>query len=89
MSVQRFATREVVARPVPADVRSASTKSPTAQQISNLVAIVLPFAAFAFAVVMLWGGPIQWIDLTVLVVGYVATCLGITVGFHRLLVASG
>jgi stearoyl-CoA desaturase (Delta-9 desaturase) len=58
---------------------------PTAQQVSNLVAIVLPFAAFGFAVVMLWGGPITWIDLTVLVVGYVATCLGITVGFHRLL----
>src|SRR6185503_2962159 len=45
----------------------------------------LPFAGFGLAVVLLWGGPIQWIDLVVLVVGYVVTCLGITVGFHRLL----
>jgi hypothetical protein len=52
---------------MPTDLRSASPK-PTAQQVTNLVAIVLPFAAFGFAVAMLWGGPIQWIDLTVLVV---------------------
>ena len=68
-----------------AEARSASRKGPTAQQVSNLVAIVLPFAGFGLAVVLLWGGPIQWIDLIVLVVGYVVTCLGITVGFHRLL----
>ena len=58
---------------------------PRAQQVSNLVAIVLPFAAFAVAIALLWGGPIQWIDLAVLGVTYAATCLGITVGFHRLL----
>ena len=68
-----------------AEARSASRKGPTAQQVSNLVAIVLPFAGFGLAVVLLWGGPFQWIDLIVLVVGYVVTCLGITVGFHRLL----
>ena len=34
---------------------------------------------------MLWGRFVEWIDLAVLGVGYVATCLGITVGFHRLL----
>ena len=57
----------------------------TAQQVANFIAIVLPLAAFGFAVFMLWGGAFQWIDLTVLVVGYLATGLGITVGFHRLL----
>ena len=34
---------------------------------------------------MLWGRFVEWIDLAVLGVAYVATCLGITVGFHRLL----
>ena len=85
MSVRRFAAGEAVAEPTPTGIRSSSPKGPTAQQITNFVAIVLPFAAFGFAVAVFWGGPIQWIDLTVLVVGYVATCLGITVGFHRLL----
>ena len=85
MSVRRFATGEAVAEPMPTGVPSSSRKGPTAQQITNFVAIVLPFAAFGFAVAVFWGGPIQWIDLTVLVVGYIATCLGITVGFHRLL----
>jgi stearoyl-CoA desaturase (delta-9 desaturase) len=28
---------------------------------------------------------VEWIDLAVLAVGYAVTCLGITVGFHRLL----
>ena len=85
MSVRRFGPREAVAGPMPTGLRSSSGKGPTAQQVTNLVAIVLPFAAFGFAVVVLWGGPIQWIDLAVLVVGYVVTCLGIAVGFHRLL----
>ena len=65
--------------------RGSAPDAMRAQQVSNFVAIVLPFGAFGFAVVMLWGGAIQWIDLTVLVVGYAVTCLGITVGFHRLL----
>jgi stearoyl-CoA desaturase (Delta-9 desaturase) len=56
-----------------------------AHQLTNVAAIVIPLAAFVLAVVMLWGRFIEWIDLAVLAVGYVATCLGITVGFHRLL----
>jgi len=58
---------------------------PAVRQLSNLLALVLPFVAFGLAIVLLWGGAFQWIDLTVLVVGYALTCIGITVGFHRLL----
>src|SRR5665809_60562 len=50
----------------------------TAHQVTN-------FAAFVLAVVLLWGRLAEWIDLAVLVVGYAVTCLGVTVGFHRLL----
>ena len=53
--------------------------------MTNLVAIVVPLAAFVLAAVMLWGQLVEWIDLAVLALAYVATCLGITVGFHRLL----
>jgi stearoyl-CoA desaturase (delta-9 desaturase) len=56
-----------------------------AHQLTNAAAIVIPLAAFVLAVVMLWGQFVEWIDLAVLAVAYVATCLGITVGFHRLL----
>jgi stearoyl-CoA desaturase (Delta-9 desaturase) len=56
-----------------------------AHQVTNLAAIAIPFAAFVLAAVMLWGRLVEWIDLAVLAVAYVSTCLGITVGFHRLL----
>jgi stearoyl-CoA desaturase (Delta-9 desaturase) len=56
-----------------------------AHQITNVAAIVIPLAAFILAVVMLWGRLVEWIDLAALGVAYAATCLGITVGFHRLL----
>src|SRR3954447_22155945 len=56
-----------------------------AHQITNVIAIVLPFVAAVVAGALLWQRLIGWIDVAVLVVGYVATCLGITVGFHRLL----
>jgi stearoyl-CoA desaturase (Delta-9 desaturase) len=56
-----------------------------AHRLTNVAAIVIPLAAFVLAAVMLWGRFVEWIDLAVLAVGYVATCLGITVGFHRLL----
>jgi stearoyl-CoA desaturase (delta-9 desaturase) len=56
-----------------------------AHQVTNVAAILIPLAAFVLAAVMLWGRLVEWIDLAVLAVAYVATCLGITVGFHRLL----
>jgi stearoyl-CoA desaturase (Delta-9 desaturase) len=52
--------------------------------VTNFAAIVIPFAAFVLAVVLLWGRLVEWIDLAVLAVGYALTCLGVTVGFHRL-----
>jgi stearoyl-CoA desaturase (delta-9 desaturase) len=56
-----------------------------AHQLTNIAAMVIPLAAFVVAILMLWGRLVEWIDLAVLVVAYVGTCLGITVGFHRLL----
>jgi stearoyl-CoA desaturase (Delta-9 desaturase) len=56
-----------------------------AHQITNVLAMVIPLAAFIIASFMLWGRLVEWVDLVVLAVAYGATCLGITVGFHRLL----
>src|SRR5262245_3015641 len=51
----------------------------------NLAAVVLPFAAVLAALVLLWNSAVSATDLAILGVMYVATGLGVTVGFHRLL----
>jgi stearoyl-CoA desaturase (Delta-9 desaturase) len=51
----------------------------------NLAAVVLPFAAFVAAIVLLWNSAVSATDLGILAVMYVVTGLGVTVGFHRLL----
>ena len=57
----------------------------TARQVSNLIGLSLPFLGFVLAVVLCWDRFVEPVDLVLLAVGYAATCLGITVGFHRLL----
>ena len=51
----------------------------------NLGAVIIPFAAFLAAVVLLWNSAVSINDLVILAVMYVITGLGITVGFHRML----
>lgn len=46
---------------------------------------VVPLIALAYAVWRSWEGLLRWSDVTVFLGSYVATGLGITVGFHRLL----
>jgi stearoyl-CoA desaturase (delta-9 desaturase) len=55
------------------------------QRYTNLAAVILPLLAFFAAVVLLWNSWVDWRDLVLLVVLYVLTGLGITVGFHRML----
>ncbi|HEX3690921.1 MAG TPA: fatty acid desaturase [Solirubrobacteraceae bacterium] len=47
--------------------------------------MVVPFVGTLVAIVMLWNRAVDLTDLIVLVVMYMITALGITVGFHRLL----
>jgi len=56
-----------------------------AERTANLVAVVLPFLALVVAIVLLWGGAVGPLDLALLAGMYLATALGITVGYHRLL----
>ncbi len=56
-----------------------------AQRYTNFVAVVLPFAAFLAALVLLWNRAVGPADLAILAAMYLVTALGVTVGFHRLL----
>jgi len=66
-------------------VRREPTKAISAGvRITNLIAVIVPFAALVLAIVSLWGRGFGWIDFGLLASMYVLTVLGITVGFHRL-----
>ena len=54
------------------------------ERYANLTAVLVPFAAFAAAVVLLWNQAVGWTDLAILAGMYVVTAGGVTVGYHRL-----
>jgi len=56
-----------------------------AQRTANLIAVILPFAAFLAAILLTWNRWVDATDLIAFVVMYLLTGLGVTVGFHRLL----
>jgi stearoyl-CoA desaturase (Delta-9 desaturase) len=55
------------------------------EKVANLLAVVLPFAATIAAIALLWNQVVGSTDLVILVVMYLLTAFGITVGYHRLL----
>ncbi|HEY2160159.1 MAG TPA: acyl-CoA desaturase [Solirubrobacteraceae bacterium] len=50
----------------------------------NLVGVALPFVALLAAIALLWNRAIGPLELGLLIGGYVITCLGVTVGYHRM-----
>jgi stearoyl-CoA desaturase (delta-9 desaturase) len=52
---------------------------------ANLVAVLLPFAAFAAAIVLLWNSLVGPTDLVVFAFMYLLTGFGVTIGYHRML----
>jgi stearoyl-CoA desaturase (delta-9 desaturase) len=56
-----------------------------AERYANLAGVVVPFAGVLIAIVLLWSSWVDAIDLAILAVMYLATAVGVTVGFHRLL----
>jgi stearoyl-CoA desaturase (Delta-9 desaturase) len=55
-----------------------------AHKIANLAGVTLPLVGFVAAILLLWGSWLHPHDLVLLVVGYLLTGIGITVGYHRL-----
>ena len=51
----------------------------------NLAGVLLPFVGFVLAVVLLWNKLVDWSDLAVMLIMYVISGYGVTLGFHRLL----
>ncbi len=51
----------------------------------NLAGVMLPFLGFVAAVVLLWNTLVDWSDLAVMLLMYVSSGYGVTLGFHRLL----
>ncbi len=56
-----------------------------AERIANLTGVVLPFVGVIAAIVLLWNRAVDLTDIAILVVSYLVTAIGVTVGFHRLL----
>src|SRR3954469_20554449 len=54
-------------------------------QLFNLSGVMLPFAGFVLALLLLWDTWVDWSSLAVMLVMYCLTALGVTLGFHRLL----
>jgi stearoyl-CoA desaturase (delta-9 desaturase) len=55
------------------------------ERYANLVGVVVPLLGTLVAIVMLWNRAVDPTDLAILIVMYLVTATGITVGFHRLL----
>src|SRR6201989_1481691 len=54
-------------------------------QLLNLSGVLVPFLGFIVALGLLWNTWVHWSSLAVMLAMYVLTCLGVTLGFHRLL----
>lgn len=60
-------------------------RSITANRFVVLVAVIVPFLATLFAILLLWERAVHWSDLALLATIYSLVVLGIGVGFHRML----
>src|SRR5215207_10095015 len=56
----------------------------TRDRIITALITIVPFLLLGLAAWQVWNEALNWHDLTVFAIVYVATGLGVTVGFHRL-----
>jgi stearoyl-CoA desaturase (Delta-9 desaturase) len=56
-----------------------------AERYVNVGAVVVPFLGFLLALTLLWNRAVGTVELAILAATYLATGLGVTVGYHRLL----
>lgn len=68
------------------DRAEASPDAPLGHVVEVSIAVGVPIVGAVFAMWMAWRhGWFDWTQFTIMVVGYFATGLGITLGYHRLL----
>jgi stearoyl-CoA desaturase (Delta-9 desaturase) len=58
-------------------------KMTSIEKYTHLAAVVLPFVGLLAAMALLWGNHFGWTELVLLVVFYLISAVGITVGYHR------
>lgn len=58
--------------------------APLKLKVMNISAVTIPFIGFIAAIVLLWGIAFNWVYLAIFAGMYLATAVGITVGYHRL-----
>ena len=66
---------------VPADVQPVQNE--TRDRIITGIVTVVPFVAVFVAAWQMWADLLRWSDIAVFLIMYVATALGVTIGFHR------
>jgi stearoyl-CoA desaturase (Delta-9 desaturase) len=71
------------ARPAPTDADVQPAVNETRDRIITGTVTAVPFIALLVAAWQLWNDALRWSDLIVFAMCYVATGLGVTVGFHR------
>ncbi|HEV7206122.1 MAG TPA: acyl-CoA desaturase [Jatrophihabitans sp.] len=54
------------------------------EQLMLYTFVIVPFLAFVAAIPVAWGRGLGWTDIALFLVFYIASGLGITVGYHRL-----
>jgi stearoyl-CoA desaturase (delta-9 desaturase) len=55
-----------------------------AHKVINLIGVPLPLVGLIAAIVLLWDKAVGPLELALLISTYVITCLGVTLGYHRL-----
>ncbi|MEA2299761.1 MAG: hypothetical protein QOE44_296, partial [Solirubrobacteraceae bacterium] len=68
----------------PGDAGVKTMENETTERVANAVVTIVPFILLIVAGWLAWGGLLHWQDLVVLVITYLLTGLGVTVGYHRL-----
>ncbi len=58
---------------------------PVFKKCAVLVVVLVPLLATVLAIGLLWQRAVGWSDLALLAAMYTLVCLGVTVGFHRML----
>lgn len=66
-------------------MKPSRRRLPSADQIFTLIGAIGPLAATGLAVLLACNGLAAWRDLALLLVMYLVTGLGVTLGFHRML----
>jgi stearoyl-CoA desaturase (Delta-9 desaturase) len=83
MGVTRPAPSDAGGRAAPTDADVEPVANETRDRIITGTVTAVPFIALLFVGWQLWEEALRWSDLIVFAICYVATGLGVTVGFHR------